>query len=190
MARNSLYPGFVRINYHANGHRHSLVQPVSPALVAGVWTLNKPDGGSYNPWTLGVTAFVTIMKAIYDPAAVIDNAELFTLASPTASPVFEDAVTLNISGTEAAAPVPWGQLVFTLRLAGGGIMRPYFMESTVPVDQRIAPGSWAADFAGNGAFYLTSANYVWGRELAAPIVGIWATSKTNDELRRKDFLDL
>ena len=100
MPNNSLYPGFAKFFYTSNGHGHTHVVPIQSPLDTGggVWQIGLKGGGN----ALISAAFLTyanVIKALFDVGASIVHAELWTLSSPTADPIYQQDVNLAIAGT-------------------------------------------------------------------------------------------
>lgn len=192
MAENSLFPGFVDLFYTTNGHQHKARIPAAPYLGAGaVWGLETgTPGPGYFPWTAGIDAYVAVLRPLIHSSSQIVRAELWTMASPTADPVFVAVYDVELAGTSAAAPVANSQAVFTFRTDVGGILRTYIMEGSLAVNQEHFPPGWGGATLAAFANYIMSANsWLKGRDGGKPFAGVRFLSKTNDTLRKKYILD-
>jgi hypothetical protein len=185
MAIHSLYPGFVKIAYTSNGHPHTMVLPVKPEVSGSTWALEKVLGGSYDPWTDAVDAFVLLQKGELKTTDSINTAELWTLASESADPLFREVYAVSQAGTGSAANVPYGERVITFRTAAGGLLRHYLMEGSTPVNVRDNPPFAASAYNDVALMFISSDGFVFGRDGGQPITPIRMTSKTNDALRKK-----
>lgn len=191
MGRNSLFPGFIKLFYHTNGHQHTQVLPVKPTPSGTTFAVEKIGGGTYDPWTSAMDAYALILKALIKTTDIIDYAELYTMASETSNPLFRENYSIAVAGTSSVADVPWQEAVFVWRTAAGGVLRSYIMENSFTVDQRFI-GNASMGTAGNAYrdLFTSSAGFVFGRDGSAPIALASMTTKINDKLRKKFFLDV
>lgn len=189
MASNSLYPGFVYLFYETGGTPHKMTIPISnPVEVGGVWYVDNAGGTSVLLSTTLVT-LVNILRGFYPASATFLYYELWTMASPTADPIFRETDRIDIVGTSGSAPQAYGQCVFTFRTKLGGILKVYLMESVKAVNAIIQP-----PFTGNDLTFVThmiGTSCIWfGRDGSDAIVCIRAVTKTSDALRKKYLLDV
>lgn len=195
---NSLYPGFVRIEYVAGGHPHTQTLPVKPfQVVGGGWGLEKPIApAQYASWSDGITAWVTIVRTLFHTSTNFVTASLWTLAAPESDPQFRDEVSLGIAGMSSSTTSANSQLSVGFRTDAGGILKLMFMESAVTVNQVGVPAAYtglaapgAASMVAIAAFLKGNENCFYGRDGGRPIASLRAFTKTNDALRKKFVLD-
>lgn len=185
MTVHSLFPGFIKLAYTANGHPHVMVLPVKPSVSGSTFAVDKIDGGTYDPWTDAVDAYVLLQKGELKTTDSINNAELWTLASETADPLFRETYAIGVAGTGTAANQPFAERVLTFRTALGGILRNYLMEGSTVINIRDNPPFTASAYNDVAGLFVSSDGFVFGRDGGAPVVPIRMTSKTNDSLRKK-----
>nr|CRY96496.1 hypothetical protein [uncultured prokaryote] len=189
MPINSLYPGFVKLFYNSNGHQHTQTLPVKPFVgVGGAWFLEAKNIVNNDVWQDMVTAYVDVFKTWLPNTGSITRAELWTMASPTATPVFADALPLSVAGTVAITPVALGQTSVTYRSATGGLYRWIGLEGSDAANAEAYPPF--GGIHGALATYLTGAtSFVVARDGGTLTAPIRLLSKTNDKLREKYLLD-
>jgi len=190
MARNSLYPSFIKVNYTSNGHTHRAVLPVIATPSGSTWQLQKNlGGGEYDPWTDGVDAFVLLFKALFHTADVISDAELYTLSSPTASPLFRETYAIGAAGTQSGADTAYVMTTFTTRADTGGLSRLYAMETVMTANfhARHPTGFTPADALWE--FVFSSAGMIFARNGGQPTAPVFCSVKTSDALRKKFLLN-
>lgn len=192
MARNSLYPGFVRVQYTSVGHVHYQTLPVKPYTgIGGAWWLTTPGTpGNDDVWTVKVEQYVVFMKAMFPTSATITKAELWTLDAPTSDPVFRESYDIGVPGTNGATTYPNVQVVLTTRTDVGGILRMYWMEGVANANVETFPPAFTGlSYLNAFNVWLTGANnFICGRDGGWPIAAIRALSKTNDALRKSFVL--
>lgn len=190
MAINSLYPGYIRIFYNANGHPHRLVQPVIPVASGSTWKLTAKvtPANDWDPWTGWVTAFITAYKAFFPAATSFDAAELWTLPTPTGDPVFREIFSIGVVGTNATGSQANAQLVMTMRSFLGGLYRVFMMEGSVVVNTKILYPFPAGSYKTLSDLLIGSTSAVIARDGGTLVGATTAISKTNDVLRKKYFL--
>jgi fluoride ion exporter CrcB/FEX len=77
----------------------------------------------------------------------------------------------------------------TARAAAGGMLRLYLMETTFPVDLRSDFPSGNADADALAGYFLLGACIIYARNGAKVILPLRYTTKINDALRKRYFLD-
>lgn len=106
MAQNSLYPAFVQINYHSQWGQHIQTVPTrtwTPGAGANdpgffeAWNGTQRDAGEM------VEEFCTGQAAFFPATVVMDSFYVYTMATPTSSPIPQVAIDLTIPGTAVAA---------------------------------------------------------------------------------------
>lgn len=104
MASNSLYPGFIQFHYQSAFGPHRMIIPTR-AWDAGIGASGL---GGYLAWTTTpvdaddmIDLFVLAVKPMFLSTTTIEQAIIYTLASPTALPQPRAAKTINVVGTTA-----------------------------------------------------------------------------------------
>lgn len=187
MTQHPLAPSWIKLLYTSNGHSHKALLPCGYSAVPtpGV----EPDiinriGGSLTA-TAAVTAYVAKIKPFFNTADQFNSFECYHQASPTAPPLFIFAGTLGIAGTSASADITASEFVFTFKTAAPGGLKLYLMETVVSLNFQIdAPYTGSANESALNTYVLSNDNWITGRNNLMPLVGIRATSKMNDHLRR------
>lgn len=191
---NSLYPGFVKIGYTVKTRPHHMIVPVQPYQdVAGDWWLSEKDDGIGQLWLTAIQGLQDKINPMYNTTDyAIQGAELWTLDSPDADPVFQESGTLSTTGTVGTASIDYGQIVFTWRSVDGGIIKLYLMESIFNPNVKAAAPSYGGNTAKqNLNTYMTSTGaVVSGRDGSFASVGLFSKSKTSDALRKKYIMDV
>lgn len=187
--RHSLYPGFIRLFYTSNGHSHRQVLPVQPNTPAAGTALKLHDGSvGAGDWTDDITEWVSLVKVFFHTADNFDSAELWTLASPTADPIFRETFSLGIAGTNAGADTPAGQGVLTFRGNEGERSLIYLMEGVISSSLRQAYADFDSATKALADFVTAPDGWIFGRDNNYPIATLNFTGKVNDQLRKKYFL--
>lgn len=190
MSANSLYPGFVKLKYTANGHIHFQVLPVEADTHApGVEpTFTRPGAISVNMNT-AINEYIALIDNFYPAGASFILAEYWNIATVDSDPVFEYALTSGAVGVNGAVSQPNGQMCISFRSSVGGILKLYFMESSFSTDLKDEyPFNTASILALSD--YLTDPTTAWvkARDGGYPIAGIRMLTKVNDALRKKYVL--
>lgn len=190
MPINSLYPSFVKIFYSANGHPHTMVLPVQMVLPAG----NPPSltlkNGTTQDWETCVgTNFVPLLAQVFNVASSFVSAEIWSMATPTADPVFVDAMTIGMVGQSGSPTVPYSQVSMTFRAADGGLFRLLLLEGTQGANARDDPPFDGAANLNISNFLIGATSFVCARSGGYLIAPIRLLTKTNDKLRSKFLLD-
>lgn len=188
MAKHSLYPGYVKIAYTSNGHPHLQVLPIGddPTPVGDSFTIPTRGSGAVD-WQTAVTSFVTLEAALMDDAASFNSAELYNFEAFPGPADFLQGMTLDVSGTDPSAPVPYAQIVFPFKAAASAAVRPSLMESVVPVDQHVSYAASTGDFTTLMDFILSDDDWIVTRGGSFPTVSLGYVTKTNDKLRKRYF---
>jgi len=121
-----------------------------------------------------VDNWVADMKTIYNSGAshVITLAEMWRYAPESYDASFLSAYTINVAGTSGSATQDSAESIVTMRTAGGGIWKAYFMESII-TPATTDPGTISA--AGLEALIadIEAGLYPWiGRDGFFPVVRI------------------
>lgn len=188
MAANSLYPSFVKLFYTSNAHQHVMIIPVKAELVGEDWLFRDKGGNLTLEIVAALTPFITVIKPFYHTSANFDFAELWTLASPGADPVYVLAEDLNIAGTGAAA-VAMSQMVLTFRTVGGGLYRLYLMEQSNAANA-VQRAPFTGAYATINTYITGSGSIIAARDGSYLSSMASAITKINDALRKKYLLNV
>lgn len=191
MALNSLWPGFVRLEYLAATTKHIAILPCAPVNLAGVWNLTL-KGGANQTFTAAIDAYMVVLRPCSPATMTFVSAQLWTLANPTADPVFVQEYGLNLAGTAAGGIVVDSQIVTTYRTGLGGLYRHYQMESSLAALNTKYKGPNFMNAVQLALInYIIGANgWIIGRDSGTLIVAISQITKTNDALRRRRLLQV
>lgn len=184
----SLYPGFIKLNYKGNGHTHIQVIPVVPDEILGVWNLVCKDNVARG-WTASVDSYVVKLKPFFKTTDSLISAQLWTIASEGADPVFVEEYALAVAGTDAGTITPYGQYVTTMRTQAGGLYRSYLMETTVGANVSQIPPFGAGRGKDLADYLVSGSSMVRGRDGSPCVAAIRTISKYNDALRKKFLVD-
>lgn len=192
MATNSLYPSFIKLFYNSAGHPHVQTLPVKAfsSLSPSGWGLEKPiSPAQYADWEDGVDAYVTVLKTWFPAASAVNSAELWTMADPTADPIYRATMYIGVAGTNATAALLYAQNTMTFRTDAGGIYKSVVLEmSATSVNTEVYPPFSGIQLAMSN--FLTGVDsFVFGRDGGRIIAPIRSLAKTNDALRKKYLLD-
>lgn len=193
MARNSLYPSFVKITYESGLMPHVMIVPVKAffSTLQQQWWLEMKGGGAGNLWTTEITNYVNVLKALLQSSSgVFQTAELWTYPDEESDPVFREVMALGISGTGSGTPGAVIQFVMTLRTTEGGIGKVYIMGTNLSSNSKFVPPNWSSNTAINALedYLIGSTSVVVGRDTSFLQAAIKALTKTNDALRKKNNL--
>lgn len=191
MANNSLYPGFVRYEYYRDTTRHVQILPVIPVLDAGTWKLTKNDA-TLTSWTILIDSYNAVVRPLMGANFTIVSAQLWTLASVTADPIFVAEYGLGLAGTGGGTGTQDGQIVWTYRTAPGGLLRHYLMEiAHVATNAKYrAPNFMNAASLALVNFMIGTSGFVRGRDGGQLVVCITQITKTNDALRSRRLIQI
>lgn len=188
MSHSTLYPGFVKLHYNVSGLNHVMVIPVLPYVAVGgdYWLQIKSNTvGEY--WKDLVDDFVVVLRPLLSTAVSIISAELWTIASVDADPVFADVHDIDLAGSNVSAFTSMGQLVLTFRTEAGGVLKSYVMEPSYAPNLIYSPPNYSAVTAIKtyADWFSSAGSFAVGRDGSFPVVGIRGRTKTNDALRKK-----
>jgi hypothetical protein len=189
MAGNSLFPAFVRIQYHSPFGLHLMTLPT-----LAFTNVEVGEDGDFATWDdigidgdVMVAGLVTTMLAEYQEEDItFDSWDVFTMASAEADPEWRYGAPLGLDGTGVAL-TGWRQATqatFTFRTTAGGISRLVLLDKptnnlfgryTVP---GVSETALIAEYTAVGRGWA-------GRDNGRPLVFKNVTIKTNDVLRRK-----
>lgn len=185
MAQNSLYPGFIKLHHEATLSEHIYTLPVKPfQSVGGDWWLEESGIVQGEEWVAALTRYVTVAKAFLNTAHTFTYAELWTMASADADPIYRATAELTIAGTSATAYAVASQITFSYRTSEGGNGKLVLLDSVYVPNAKLRPPYTGVPLAFYN--YLMSNNCcVYGRDGGYPIAMPKLLVKTNDVLRRK-----
>lgn len=190
MARHSLFPNSITINYHANGHSHKQVLPVAAITPSGdTWTLETRGSGAVE-WTAAVDDLIALYKPLFDASSSFDSAELFDYEATESPAIFLASYDIEESGTNVGSAADFVQAVMPLKAAGGTSLRLTLIESTVPADTRLTlAGLGASNYATLIEYVLSDDDWIITRGGTFPTSSLGITTKENDKLRERYLLD-
>lgn len=188
MVKNSLAPGFVRIFYQTvyatvpMVHRQTIPCLPSPGTLGG-WEVARRNGSLAN-WNTAVLELVTVMKAIMHTSSTFQYAELWTQADENSEPVYRENYDITVAGSSATGTVRAVQRVLSFRSTENGRMKLTLLETIQPPDQRAAYSGLGSQDKAIVDYMLDPACWVVARDGGYANTFAFATSKTNDALRR------
>lgn len=194
MAKNSLFPAFARITYQgANGqHVHTIPvrNPAESVTNPGLWDILTKDA-TWTAFEGAMLTYVNLLKSFMPTTVTFIEAELYTMASETADPLFRQIAPLNVAGTATtSAAYSMSQTVLSYRSHLGGIGKLMLMESTATPNFRQAWRANAPTTFNNLRQYLLGDDCVIiARDGGYPIATTYVTTKTNDVLRRDTLFE-
>lgn len=187
MSHNSLYPSFVRINYTTAYAPHSQTVPTTTVSNdAGDWQFHPEDGGTVIGVDDAVIAWIGTMRQYYPASTVFTDATLFTMATPTATPVPVFSFPIALLGTGVPGTgddVKATQGTFTFRTDQGGIFKLVFLDMIVSSWEKITSPTNALVSA-LVTHVLTTQHWMAGRDGGDPRVFLQRATTLNERLRR------
>lgn len=194
MAQNSLFPAFARIFYTGLSGEHTMTVPLGGAQPGAInpaeWSVLRADG-AYEDFATAISDYVTQLANLSVTTMNFVEAELYTMDSPTADPLYRRTVELGVAGGVASSPeMVASQTVFSFRSANGGVGKITLLDRTVDgLRRRVWRNNNPVSFNALRAYLLSDDNIVHARDGGLPIGTTYVTEKFNDALRRK-VLDL
>lgn len=186
---NSLYPAFVRIEYHSAFGPHTMTIPIKgyDGDISGDTAGNIPTwaGGSIAADDM-VEALVDVLKALFDDDTHFDSFTIFTMASAEADPRPAYSQALTQVGTATASV--WNKAVektLTFRTTEFGLAKLTLMDAgndgTFPL---ITPGTATTEVNDIIDEFTAVANGWSGRDNGRPSQFIQMSATLNEKLRR------
>lgn len=131
MAQNSLFPAFVKVDYHTLYGVHSMVLPTlewvpDSALVAGKF--NSWDASAANADDM-IQALVALFAPFFLATTTFDLYTIYTLASAGAKPLPVASAPLDIDGSSVSTS--WSKAVqktLTYRTTEFGVLKHVFLD--------------------------------------------------------------
>lgn len=195
MAVNFPGPAVADITYSYSGitHHQQLNFTYPGELTAGM-DLADVDvttrSGSYVPVLTAVTAWITLIKSLYNTGVKFDSVTVWKYTAGTYDRLFINSAVLDIDGTSASAAQLAAQYIYTFRTTLGGVMKLSFMETVA------APGASASRAAATGnvlaifQFVEGLTNWVVARDNGFPIAGIASHPGQNEALFKRRYRTL
>lgn len=190
MAQNSIAPGFVKLFYAVASRPHVQVLPVD---VFGTPTVGiEPEfnlkNGSSDLMSACVDAWIALLQPAYHSTANFSFAEFWYKPTPESDPTWIYTYEIGEVGTAVTAATANGQAVISLRTSVGGLLKVYMMESSFVANLR-DPYPFSGGFVAFHNYLIGGTSWITGRDGGFPVVGIAATTKINDALRKKYLLN-
>jgi hypothetical protein len=153
----------------------------------------EPDivakGGGVTSASVRIIALVNVLAPLLKSTSTFDSYEAYYQPNPAVAPTFLWADSVGLTGSSGLAIQPATEYVFSFKTSAPGGLKLYVMEGVTGANQRFAaPFTVATPERDLNDFMTGSAAWVTGRNGLYPLVGLFATSKMNDHLRRKYIL--
>lgn len=191
MPRHSLFPNSITINYTTNGHSHKQVLPIGAISGSSPGWLVPVRVGSPIDWRTVVEQYALVMAGLIADTDTIDSAELYDYEATTAPASFIGAHPIDQVGLAAAAAEPFVQTVFPFKAIGGTSVRLTILEGWIDPDEKDTfAGTADALVCDYLEYVLGDDDFIKTRGGDFPIISLGYTSKVNDKLREKYFLDV
>lgn len=185
MAPNSLFPGFIKLHHETAWGEHVYTLPVKPYFSVGqTWFLEQKGSTVGDLWTTKLTEYLNVAKTLLHSSQTFTFAELWTMDSPDAVPIFRDSTQTAVVGTHTSSAVQTSQMTYSYRTTGGGSGKVVLLDTSIPFNYKTRPPYGAPH--SNITNYLVSAScMICGRDGSYAISVPKIMSKSNDVLRRK-----
>ena len=185
---NSLYPGFIKVEYHSAYAPHVMILPTAEATITPdpIDSTIKAWDATDKLWTAMIDELLATFEDLYPTSVVFDLATLYTMASAEAVPWPRSTYSLSAVGSEAAPG--WTQAVqlsIMFRTGGFGLSKLALLDcasfnSFAKVSSLTGQPALTAIFD-----EWTSSSSAWaGRDGTKPVNFIAATKTLNEKLRR------
>jgi len=188
---NSLFPAFLRLDYHTLYGTHSQVIPTTewfPTSITGTI-------GSYLGWDsvpidaeVMMSNLVTVAKDLFKSTTVYDLATVFTMATPTSPAIPQASVAIGTAGVSTATvPDKATQFTFNFRTSLNGKMKFVCLDAPVGASNfdKQLPGSYSATLQAIIDEIMDDSNAWAGRDGGQPSASISVTLDLNDALRKR-----
>lgn len=190
MAIHSLFPGFVKLLYTNDTRPHVQILPVNVSTHApGIEPNFNQKGGDNDGMNNCIDSWMTVIRPIFNADTSFISAEYWNIAEVGDPPVFEFTTAIGLNGTAVQPNLGLTQAVISLRPAGGGILKLYFMEGVMTPDIADAYPFTNAAFQDIAEFLVGDTNWITARGGSFPLAPLRMTSKVNDALRKKYLLN-
>lgn len=190
MTANSLYPSYVKIDYHSIWGTHVMTVPCKQ------WSgVTSPGGkGQFDSWSGSpkdaddmIKDYVDLLAPFWLASSSFDMYTIYNMSAPDATPDPVAANSLGVAGTSVS--VYWAKAVqttFTIRTDGFGIMRVVMLDAPNPNSfDRIASFSASPEALALVAALANSANGWAGRDGTKPGTLSQIAYTLNEKLRRE-----
>lgn len=194
MAQNSLFPAFVKLFYEGGTGNHTqtipILMPTETPLTTTGWSLEARDG-SFVDFEAAVVAYINIVRVFMPTNVTFLEAELYTMATATADPLYRTTATISLAG-QAVANLLYNlsQTTLSYRSELGGSGKLVYMESTLTPNFR---STWRLNvpttYNALRAFLIGQSNWIIARDGGMPIGTTYVTTKTNDAVRRNELFE-
>jgi hypothetical protein len=194
MTPGTLSPAYVVLNYHSAYGTHKAT------LGTKEWFPTSLTGhlGSYENWNglpcdaeEMIQAYADAMMAYYKNTAAIDNAEIWTKATPT-DPAYP-RVNYPITSVGTSSAATWDkatQQQWLIRGTDFSLWKSVFLDSVAPTDWNALADLTGLTEAIAFVGAITSDNWAWQtRKDAQPFNFVKVTYKLNDKLRHEYDMD-
>lgn len=190
MTVHSLYPGFVKMFYTGNAHQHTQIIPanIQFSTLLDRWEIEQ-NSGTFLTFPDAMDVYTDVFADHLAGADGIGYAELYSVASEGADPLYVEGISLSVSGHISTGAVPYSQGVIPFRTAAGGLYRFYAMEGgkAVGIVDRLPVGDAVA--AATIGFLTGDDGWTRGRDGAKLVAATSYLTKTNDALRKRYALN-
>jgi hypothetical protein len=183
----TLYPGFVKIYYSSAFSEHTQVLPVDPTFSDPDWVLDRPGSSTSQEWGAAVDAWIALLVPVYNADVTFNYAELWTIASEGADPVFKAAHQIDEAGTAGGATVKASMATVSFRTEGGHNGKIVLVDQTRPVNDKLLSPAFGnvTAYQNIAAFLVGDNDFIKGRDGFFPVSVPRILTKTNDALRKK-----
>jgi hypothetical protein len=191
VAPNSLYPAFVRLDYHSIWGAHVAIIPTRqwfPTSITGVL-------GSFENWAsvpidaeVMINELVDVLVPFHLTTTIFDTATVYTMASPTAPAIPQNAAALGQVGTTTnTSHAKATQNCFVFRSTTNGKLKIYLLDAPTigGAFAKVLPGAWNSVMLD---LFTTLAlpNNAWAaRDGGKPNNAMSCTSTLNEKLRKE-----
>lgn len=186
MAVHSIQPGFIEIQYVYSNILHKMRIPVIPD---SGWVIGtNPDlfrkNGALVAMGAAVDEFIAVLKPLFSSSTDFTKAEAWFYPDGVDNPVWVYTHAIGLPGTNAGANVQSSQQVITFRTLQGGIAKYYMMEGVFTPNVRNSYPFGAGVITNLSNYLIGATSWSVGRDNGTLVVPMWATSKTNDAIRK------
>lgn len=190
MAHNSLAPGFVKLYYSFNSITHVQTLPVKPqgSITVGSEPDFEQNDGTPVAMSAAIDEYVTLFEQYFGSTTNVLYAEFWSQPLSTDDPIWVYTHAIGTVGASGTASANASQLVITYRTSLGGLFKHYFMEITGAVALNTRdPYPFVASSTNDlmSTYLMAPEGWIYGRDGGELVVPLYATSKTNDALRKR-----
>lgn len=187
MPQNSLWPGFVNINYASQHGQHNMRIPTSlPFYDDGDAAWKFQTGVTSQAVATVVPAFVNLLRPIFRTDTVFTDYTVYTLETPESQPAPRFSGGLNLAGTNVATSFAnkATQMTFTFRTHTFGIFKLVLLDAPVSSWEVIRDLSTWSDAEDIADYVMNPAGWVRGRDGGIPSTFLQVSRTLNERLRR------